>query len=529
EDTEVLYQDWGAGEGDVEFFSLSNMSFDDNSDVTDYKDRHNLSYPGAGQDGGSLTAVQPYVNDEFGPFFGTPTFVVIAPDGTVQFDVAGGSNAATIAALDAAIEATGAVKPSNEVFYQIGGQILSITGQAVAEAAIDLEGGIAPVMSNAGGNYSIGGIPASSTINIAPEKDVNHDNGISAFDIVLASRHILGIEQLDSPYKEIAADVNLSGKITTFDLIQLRKLILLIDTVFTDVPSWRFVPSSHVFSDDPLMEAFPEHIAIGSLEQDRNDLDFVGIKMGDVNGSANGQELLASEDRSASPFWLEVEELDLVAGQDYQVAIRCQDEEELVALQMSLSFDPSAIALADQAIQTQSSLLAIDAGNFGHRYQSRGVLTFSWNDWENKPIPNQGLLFEISFKALQSGPLSQWLQLNSAYTPGKAFQLRGLEREVALNFASPPLMNTTASPFHLFPNPAHSSATLQLDSPVEENYSLHIYDAQQKRVFTKRFVANKQHRIQEQIDLSGWAPGVYFIQVQSADGTLHYRDKLLVF
>jgi hypothetical protein len=39
-------------------------------------------------------------------------------------------------------------------------------------------------------------------------------------DLVLISKHILGLEPLNSPYKMIAADANKSNSITTFDIVE---------------------------------------------------------------------------------------------------------------------------------------------------------------------------------------------------------------------------------------------------------------------------------------------------------------------
>jgi hypothetical protein len=76
---------------------------------------------------------------------------------------------------------------------------------------------------------------------VTPTKDDNPLNGVSTYDLVLISKHILGLEPLGTPYKMIAADANKSGSITTFDIVELRKLIL---GIYTDLPnntSWRFI------------------------------------------------------------------------------------------------------------------------------------------------------------------------------------------------------------------------------------------------------------------------------------------------
>ncbi len=54
-------------------------------------------------------------------------------------------------------------------------------------------------------------IPVASNLTITPNKDDNPLNGVTTYDLVLMSRHILGLEPLNSPYKMIAADVNKSG------------------------------------------------------------------------------------------------------------------------------------------------------------------------------------------------------------------------------------------------------------------------------------------------------------------------------
>ncbi len=110
---EPLYQEWGSGDQDVEFFELSTQSFDDNQRITAYADQYNITFPSVGSEGGSVEATKPYRDGDFGLFTGTPTFVVIAPDGTVNFDVSGLGTQGTIDALDDAIAATGAAKPTS--------------------------------------------------------------------------------------------------------------------------------------------------------------------------------------------------------------------------------------------------------------------------------------------------------------------------------------------------------------------------------------------------------------------------------
>jgi len=108
--------------------------------------------------------------------------------------------------------------------------------------------------------------------------------GVSTLDITLVRRHILGIGVLDSPYKVLAADVNQSGSISTLDITLMRRLILGLTN---NLPSgaWKFVPSNVAFPNPQVpwgIEAARRYrgLGAGSLTE-----DFIGIRMGDVNGS----------------------------------------------------------------------------------------------------------------------------------------------------------------------------------------------------------------------------------------------------
>ncbi|MBK7937144.1 MAG: hypothetical protein IPJ82_08605 [Lewinellaceae bacterium] len=95
---------------------------------------------------------------------------------------------------------------------------------------------------------------------MTPTKDDNPLNGVSTYDLVLISKHILGLEPLNSPYKMIAADANKSNSITTFDIVEIRKLILGIYNELPNNTSWRFVDKDYVFPQptNPFATTFPE-------------------------------------------------------------------------------------------------------------------------------------------------------------------------------------------------------------------------------------------------------------------------------
>lgn len=119
---------------------------------------------------------------------------------------------------------------------------------------------------------------------IIPTKTDAPKNGITTFDIVLAQKHILNIEPFQTPYEYIAADVNASGTVTGFDMVLMRKMILGIIDTFDVVPTWQFIPSDYEFPDGDYTN-FPTQLPLDQNRANRSDVDFIGIKTGDINAS----------------------------------------------------------------------------------------------------------------------------------------------------------------------------------------------------------------------------------------------------
>ncbi len=186
------------------------------------------------------------------------------------------------------------------------GVIETESGQGVNQVSLHLTGAAnVTTTSDPSGYYEFTNLqPGSYALSV--ELDVSPINGVTTFDMVLISRHLLGIQPLGSPYKVFAADINNDKKITTIDLIHLRRLILGIDSEFVANTSWRFVPADYIFPvpTNPWFEVFPELPDLGNLEADTQ-FNFIAIKIGDVNGSAVttpfAPETESPEPRGAAP------------------------------------------------------------------------------------------------------------------------------------------------------------------------------------------------------------------------------------
>ncbi len=134
-------------------------------------------------------------------------------------------------------------------------------------------------------------VPSGGDYTMLPVKDTFVLNGVTTFDLVLISKHILDIDLLDTPYQMIAADANHTNTITTADLVAIRKVILQQSSTFPNNTSWRFVAKNFVFPNplNPFETPFPELLNFNNLEEDVLNASFTGIKIGDVSGNVNPQ------------------------------------------------------------------------------------------------------------------------------------------------------------------------------------------------------------------------------------------------
>ncbi len=127
-------------------------------------------------------------------------------------------------------------------------------------------------------------ISASDKVMLTAEKDSDYSFGVSTLDLVQLSNHIKNIQPLTNPYQVIASDVNNDNHINDADIKELRKVLLGTKEKFGN-RSWRF-PVKNQFLN--INNVFPYKDSISLLVVgDTNTLDFVAVKIGDINSSGS--------------------------------------------------------------------------------------------------------------------------------------------------------------------------------------------------------------------------------------------------
>ena len=277
---EEKYQNWGAGEFDVEFIELSILTSDSNADVAQFKLNHGVTFPGAGFDGGGKDAAEVYKSGMFGSYFGTPSLAIIAPNGSV-------TQGFSYDDFDDLIAATGATGTSGGnggggmmdqvTTYNINSTINTSSVPQNLKYILKPAGADNPsydILAITGGSlifdYPSADFPeiVDPVISLQAEGDIV-DNTVKPHDLVQIRKHILELEPLTEEYQLLAADLNSDGKIKPHDLLTLQKALLGLITEFPNgTPSWLSIPA-----EIPLSENLGNTVNI----------DFQLIKVGNVD------------------------------------------------------------------------------------------------------------------------------------------------------------------------------------------------------------------------------------------------------
>lgn len=505
-----LYQEWGNGLGDVEFIALSIKTYDNNGDIAVYHAAKNYPFPGSGYDGGGWDAAQLYRDGTFGIYLGTPTFIVVSPDGTVNYDVRGSNRPETIELLDQAIADTGAEKLDN--VFTIAGNV-DFSGTGVANVAISMEENSNIIVnSDEAGNFSLLGLLfENETYHLKAEKNNNPLNGVTTFDMVLMMKHILGIEPFDDPLKYIAGDVNNSGEVTTLDIIKIRKVILNIDNQFTGNTSWRFIPAGVNFSnpDNPFNE-FDYHENRGiafDMNDDLSDLEFEGVKIGDVNFSANPSLLVNAEERTEEYFVLKTAHQSLQPGNWYEVDLLTSEISDLAAYQMTVEFDPNILELVRPE---QGDLDNWSLDNFNLDNTEKGWLTTSWMKAEGQYLPDNISILKLNFIAKKEAELKDVLKITSTKTKAEAYAIDGKTKSIQLQFGK----DNGTETMQLFPNPIQDVSQVLYYLKEPANIQLAIFDV--KGRFQRQIFEGQQEAGWQNFDLEniGLPTGIYWMRLR---------------
>ena len=325
--------------------------------------------------------------------------------------------------------------------------------------------------TDASGSYAFQDLEMYEDFVVAPEFENPYLNGVSTLDLVMIQRHILGQEDLANPYKILAADVNTSNTVDAIDLLQIRKLILGITTEFHDTPSWKFVDAAHSFLDDQNPWVYPTQMEMYDLDYNAAEMNFVGVKTGDVNGSVQVNLHEESiEERSG--------EIRLSTNHhNGNVVVKATEDMSAYGLQMTID------GTFENQVTIESPLNDFTEKNYA---LNNNQIILSWNSEEITEIKKGEILFTIKE--------AKEISINSTLAKAEMYN-----DQLEINSIVQIRSDRTTNNFEVgqnHPNPFQINTTFDLYLPVEGVVKMELYDVNGRKLhMSSKFLVQGENTI----------------------------------
>lgn len=390
----------------------------------------------------------------------------------------------------------------------IDGYILTEAGESMAgvEVFAAADGQEIRIVTEDDGYYRFDGLAEGADYTIRPYFNDDPINGLSTFDISLVSDYLTQNQEEElSPYQLIAADANNSRAITILDLIEIREILLGIDDDFDNNTSWRFVPADYAFPDptNPWAEQFPEAAVVAGLSGTQS-ADFVAIKVGDVNGSANPTSSLWPFGEGSNGRTNKALKLELQPKNDGTWSLVVSNEVALSGIQFSMALPAGARIVGGIA----RDFWVVDQDDMLHLsyVPENGTNLYGGVDLLELELPDGALLSIAEERLARLAP--------------EAYTADGHIIGLMLVQAAPSFV----SKISVAPNPISSSSFLSFSWPGRETLRLELIDASGRLVSERKVdvLAGRNTLPLGSVD-GDLRAGVYFVRLQGQKGNAMAR------
>lgn len=350
----------------------------------------------------------------------------------------------------------------DNLFPICGEEMAMLTGQLMTPGEVPLSGVTVRylnerVQTDGEGQFLY---PENALETVQPMLEEDPLLGISTYDLILISGHILGTQPIVDHYGLMAADVNQSGTISTLDLIELRKLILRVIPQLEKTPVWHY-----------------------PTRQDGG-RQWIAVKAGDVNHSYAYPLLPRSQVTISLPNSF------VESGTEIAFTLPKAVFADYTGGQMSIAY---------QAEQLQ--LLGVTENAETQNFDRPGEIHLSWmaDEWKQD--------WTFVFRAVESGFLSDWIRLNEEFLKAEVYHHNGGVQSVGWRWELP------EATMRIGPNPFAEGTHLFLWSDKKQEVTIRIYNEVGQNIWKQKeslqFGTNALYISPSMLGQSG----IYMVQV----------------
>ena len=376
--------------------------------------------------------------------------------------------------------------------------------------------------TNFDGTYFLNGLRAYKKYKIVPDKNDTPLDGLTTLDLVLIQKHILGLKKFDNPYKYLAADANESKSISASDLLELRKLILGYSDELTSKKSWKFINAKTEFDNPSNPWFYEEKYVTDSLFYGLDSIDFIAVKIGDINHSANafnGANGLAF--RNAKTEYFKTENKIFGSQEKITLDLKSDNTENITGFQFTLQFDPEILefsGIENQAIHLSNT-------NINTLKKEKGLIMISWNNGASISLNEGESILKFNFKSKSSGILKDAVKISSQITRAEIYNDELETSKLELRFEGNNYSGLKV--YQNTPNPFSNITEIIFDLPLDDNVGFKVMDSTGKILINNnRHYSKGQNSIKiSSEDLN--ESGMYFYEITTSQSTVVKRMILI--
>jgi hypothetical protein len=352
------------------------------------------------------------------------------------------------------------------------------------------------------GKFEFADLSFSTNYKVQPYKNDDTPNGVTTLDLILLQRHLLLLNEITNPYTLLAADINRDGQVTTLDLLFMQQLILnRRETWPNGNTSWRFIPAGFPLTD--ISAAIPDAYTYFNLIACQFGQDFIGVKVGDLNASANPSGSLVPETGQGRGAWpLRVSNTALQTGELYRIPVTVDDLAQLSGLSFKLAFAPTQMTV----VEVEPGLIGAAQMNTAH--VGRGIVHALWVAGADAPAEGAPL-FTLVVSANADVSVSDLLRME-AQAQSVAYDQQLKPYDLSLVFSEG---QTELLLLNNVPDPFHEATQIGFYLPQAGPYTLEVTDVTGKRHYTYRAQANAGYH-QVTVDAAQLPTGLLYYTLQ---------------
>jgi hypothetical protein len=376
-------------------------------------------------------------------------------------------------------------------------------------------------MTHNEGQYKFSGLDVFDPKTIQAYNNSDILNGVSTLDLVLIQRHILNIQPLNSPYKLLAADVNNSRSITASDLVSLRKVILGITNEFENNTSWRFVPTSYIFSEPTFPFDFPSKVNLDSLFEDKSNVNFTALKVGDVNGSAIANSNSNKTESRNAPALLVADYQEFSKGNVMNYQIKAGEAMDIIGSQFAIEFDSDKLALKG----VQNGVLPLSSQNINSLKADQGFIFFSLDIAKGLSLNADDVLLTLNFEVLEKGNTSAIRLVQNIFN-AEIYDMDANIKPLHLQTRNGYEHNAQNILYQNQPNPFKDFTNISFELAQEGDVTVRVMDVTGKVVFIQNghYTKGYHNLTINNSQLSG--SGVYYSKIEA--GAFSATKKMIL-